>query len=89
MQRHMKRINHLFRNTPPEHLPLIPTDAGDFATKAHIMKIFSSAIGLTDTPLTRPGPKGEPLPRFGEHVYAVSLEPSSFHGWDIPWKPYK
>ena len=72
MQRHMKRINHLFRNTPPEHLPLIPTDAGDFATKAHIMKIFSSAIGLTDTPLTRPGPRGEPLPRFGEHVCRVS-----------------
>ena len=87
MQRHMKRINHLFRNTPSEHLPLIPTDAGEFATKAHIMKIFSSAIGLTDTPLTRPGPRGEPLPRFGEHVCRVS-EPSSFLGWDIPWKPY-
>ena len=90
MQRHMKRINHLFRDTPPEHLPLIPTDTGDFATKAHIMKIFSSAIGLTDTPLTRPGPNGEPLPRFVVLVntYAVSLEPSSCHGWDIPWRLY-
>jgi len=72
MQRHMKRIHHLFRDTPPEHLPLIPTDEGDFATKSHIMKIFSSAIGLTETPLTRPGPRGEPLPRFGEHVCRVS-----------------
>ena len=36
------------------------------------MKIFSSAIALTDTPLTRPGPHGEPLPRFGEHVCRVS-----------------
>lgn len=72
MQQHMKRIHHLFRDTPPEHLPLIPTDEGDFATKSHIMKIFSSAIGLTETPLTRPGPRGEPLPRFGEHVCRVS-----------------
>ena len=29
-------------------------------------------IALTDTPLTRPGPHGEPLPRFGEHVCRVS-----------------
>ena len=48
------------------------TDEGQFPSKSDIMKIFSSAIALTDTPLTRPGPHGEPLPRFGEHVCRVS-----------------
>lgn len=73
MQRHMKRLHHVFRDTPAEHLPLVPTDDGNFASKSDIMKLFSSAIALTDTPLyTRLGPHGEPLPRLGERVCRVS-----------------
>ena len=72
IQRHTKRLQYIFQHYQTEQLPFIPTDNGQFASKNDIMKIFSSAISLTDTPLTRPGPHGEPLPRFGEHVCRVS-----------------
>ena len=72
VQRHNKRLHYIFQHHQTEQLPFIPTDNGQFASKNDIMKIFSSAISLTDTPLTRPGPHGEPLPRFGEHVCRVS-----------------
>ena len=72
MMRHQKRLNHVFPQLHPDHIPLIPSDDGNFVTKADIMKIFSSAIETSGTPLTRPGPHGEPLPRFGEHVCRVS-----------------
>ena len=72
IQRHTKRLHYIFQHYQTEQLPFIPTDNGQFASKNDIMKIFSSAISLTDTPLTRPGPHGEPLPRFGEHVCRVS-----------------
>ena len=70
--RHTKRLEKLFTPTQMETIPLIPTDLGDFPAKQDILKIFSKAIELTETPLTRPGPHGEPLPRFGEHVCRVS-----------------
>ena len=72
IQRHTKRLHYIFQHYQTEQLPFIPTDDGQFPSKSDIMKIFSSAIALTDTPLTRPGPHGEPLPRFGEHVCRVS-----------------
>ena len=70
--RHTKRLTQLFPAPNLDQIPFIPTDAGEFPSKQDILKIFSSAIELTSTPLTRPGPNGEPLPRFGEHVCRVS-----------------
>lgn len=72
LQRHQKRLAHVFPNTPTDQLPFIPSDTGTFIAKADTMKIFSLAIEVTGTPLTRPGPHGEPLPRYGEHVCRVS-----------------
>ena len=59
LQRHTKRLHYIFQHYQTEKLPFIPTDDGQFASKSDIMKIFSSAIALTGTPLTRPGPHGD------------------------------
>ena len=52
IQRHTKRLQYIFQHYQTEQLPFIPTDNGQFASKNDIMKIFSSAISLTDTPCT-------------------------------------
>ena len=70
--RHTKRLAHLFPSQQLDQLPLIATDDAEFPSKKDILRIFSTSIELRNTPLTRPGPMGEPLPRFGEHVCRVS-----------------
>ena len=76
-------IHYKFQHFQTEKLPFIPTDDGQFPSKTDIMRIFSSAIAKTDTPLTRPGPHGEPLPRFGEHVCRVSGAQLSRLGYSL------
>ena len=87
--RHTKRLTQIFPASALNHTPLIPTDDGAFPSKQDILKIFSSAIEITNTPLTRPGPNGEPYPRFGEHgnTCAEFPAPNSYPGWGIPSKP--
>ena len=70
MIRHEKRVRTLFPRN--KTIPFIPEPDGTHPSKHTIIQIFRRAIQSTGTTLQRPGPQGEQIQRFSEHVCRVS-----------------
>ena len=69
MIRREKRVRTLFpRNNT---IPFIPEPEGTHPSKQTIIQIFRRAIQSTGTTLQRPGPQGEQIQRFSEHVQSL------------------
>ena len=70
MIRHEKRVRTLFPRN--DTIAFIPEPEGTHPSKQTIIQIFRRAIQSTGTTLQRPGPQGEQIQRFSEHVCRVS-----------------
>ena len=53
-------------------LSLFPNQDRQPMEKGQVIRCFQPAISATGTPLYRPGPGGNPLPRFQQHICRVS-----------------
>ena len=56
----------------PVGMPLIPSPDGTTISQTQIVQLFRDTIQRTGTTMDRPGPTGEPLPRFSQHSCRVS-----------------
>ena len=56
----------------PAGMPLIPSPDGTTISQTQIVQLFRDTIQRTGTTMDRPGPTGEPLPRFSQHSCRVS-----------------
>ena len=56
----------------PIGMPLIPGPDGNTISQQQIVQLFRDTIQRTGTTMDRPGPTGEPLPRFSQHSCRVS-----------------
>ena len=73
-KRHLARIKSAFPATAHDYadLALFPDRNGGHFQKDSIIKMIRKVISLTKTALQRPGPRGSPMDKFGEHVLRVS-----------------
>ena len=56
----------------PQGMPLIPNASGHTISQDQLIQIFRDTIQLTGTTMERPGPAGDPRPRFSQHTCRVS-----------------
>ena len=74
MKRHLDRMLRRFpaQFRLPQGMPLIPNAAGHTISQDQLIQIFRDTIQLTGTTMERPGPAGDPRPRFSQHTCRVS-----------------
>lgn len=70
MIRREKRLRYLLPQN--DIVPFIPEPDGSHPSKYTIIQIFRRAIQSTGAELFRPGPNGQAISRFSEHVRRVS-----------------
>ena len=74
MKRHLDRMLRRFpaQYRLPQGMPLIPNASGHTISQDQLIQIFRDTIQLTGTTMERPGPAGDPRPRFSQHTCRVS-----------------
>ena len=72
IHRHLSFLQEHWPDDFSPDFPLFPSESGTPMQKEQVIRCFQTAIAATGTPLTRPGPGGNPLPRFQQHVCRVS-----------------
>ena len=74
MTRHIDRMRRRFpeKFRLPHRMPLIPNADGNTISHDQLIQIFRDTIQLTGVTMGRPGPSGEPRPRFSQHTCKVS-----------------
>ncbi len=72
IHRHLSFLQEHWPDDFSPDLPLFPSESGAPMQEEQVIRCFQTAIATTGTPLTRPGPGGNPLPRFQQHVCRVS-----------------
>ena len=74
MKRHLDRTLRRFpaQFRLPQGMPLIPNASGHTISQDQLIQIFRDTIQLTGTTMERPGPAGDPRPRFSQHTCRVS-----------------
>ena len=74
MKRHLDRMLRRFpaQFRLPQGMPLIPNASGHTISQDQLIQIFRDTIQLTGTTMERPGPAGDPRPRFSQHTCRVS-----------------
>ena len=79
MLRHLATLRRWFPQQIdlPVGMPLIPGPDGNTISQQRIVQLFRETIQRTGTTMDRPGPTGEPLPRFSQHSCRKYLEHST------------
>ena len=74
MKRHIDRMRRRFPTQfrLPQGMPLIPNTDGHTISQDQLIQVFRDTIQLTGTTMERPGPAGDPRPRFSQHTCRVS-----------------
>ena len=74
MKRHLDRMLRRFPDQfrLPQGMPLIPNASGHTISQEQLIQVFRDTIQLTGTTVERPGPAGDPRPRFSQHTCRVS-----------------
>ena len=76
MKRHLDRMLRRFpaQYRLPQGMPLIPNASGHTISQDQLIQIFRDTIQLTGTTMERPGPAGDPRPRFSQHTCTIPYQ---------------